>query len=82
MRGTRAATGSAYEPETKTLGVGLRPRQRRSPSRPALLPLTKFDDADSAAVARFGEALPGLPAGDDLVLDDARLGRLKTEPGD
>jgi hypothetical protein len=29
--------------------------------RPALLALTKFDDADLGAIVRFGKAFPGLP---------------------
>jgi small GTP-binding protein len=47
--------------------------------RPALLALTKFDDADSDAVARFGTAFPGLPVVTTSVLDDASLARLRAE---
>src|SRR5262245_5436508 len=47
--------------------------------RPALLALTKFDDADSEAVARFGKAFPGLPVVTTSVLDDASLARLRAE---
>jgi ribosome-interacting GTPase 1 len=47
--------------------------------RPALLALTKIDDADSEAVARLGMALPGLPLVATSVLDDASLARLKEE---
>jgi small GTP-binding protein len=47
--------------------------------RPALLALTKFDDADSDALARFGKAFPGLPVVSTSVLDDASLARLKAE---
>jgi small GTP-binding protein len=45
--------------------------------RPSLLALTKFDDADSAAVARFSTAFPGLLVVTTSVLDDASLARLK-----
>src|SRR5947207_7345679 len=47
--------------------------------RPSLLALTKFDDADSDALARFGKAFPGLPVVTTSVLDDASLVRLKAE---
>jgi len=47
--------------------------------RPALLALTKFDDADSAAVERFGRAFPGLAVVTTSVLDDASLARLRSE---
>ena len=45
--------------------------------RPALLALTKFDDADSETVERFGNAFPGLLVVTTSVLDDASLARLK-----
>jgi uncharacterized protein len=47
--------------------------------RPALLALTKCDDADAAAAGRFGKAFPGLPLVTSSVLDDASLARLKAE---
>jgi small GTP-binding protein len=46
---------------------------------PALLALTKFDDADSEAPARFRAAFPGLPMVTTSVLDDASLARLRAE---
>jgi small GTP-binding protein len=48
-------------------------------ARPSLLALTKFDDADSEAVARFGAAFPGLPVVTTSVLDDASLMHLRAE---
>jgi small GTP-binding protein len=47
--------------------------------RPALLAVTKFDDADAEAVARFGKAFPGLSVVSTSVLDDASLARLRAE---
>ncbi len=47
--------------------------------RPALLALTKFDDADAEAVDRFGKAFPGLAVVTTSVLDDASLARLRAE---
>src|SRR5437868_712563 len=47
--------------------------------RPALLALTKFDDADAEAEDRFGNAFPGLPVVTTSVLDDASLARLRAE---
>jgi small GTP-binding protein len=47
--------------------------------RPALLALTKFDDADAQAVARFSTVFPGLPVVTVSVLDDASLARLRVE---
>lgn len=49
--------------------------------RPAMLALTKFDDADAHAVERFGRAFPGLPVATCSVLDDASLARLKVRLG-
>jgi uncharacterized protein len=46
---------------------------------PALLALTKFDDAYSEAVARGGKAFPGLSLVTTSVLDDASLARLRAE---
>jgi small GTP-binding protein len=45
--------------------------------RPALLALTKFDDADAEAAERFSAAFPGLPVVTTSVLDDASLAHLK-----
>ena len=45
--------------------------------RPALLAVTKFDDADAEAVERLGTVFPGLPVVSTSVLDDASLARLK-----
>jgi ribosome-interacting GTPase 1 len=39
--------------------------------------LTKFDDADSEAVERFGGAFPGLSVVTTSILDEASLARLK-----
>jgi small GTP-binding protein len=47
--------------------------------RPALLALTKFDDAHSDALARFGKAFPGVPVVTTSVLDDVSLAHLKAE---
>jgi small GTP-binding protein len=47
--------------------------------RPALLALTKFDDADTQAVARLSNAFAGLPVVTVSVLDDASLARLRAE---
>jgi small GTP-binding protein len=47
--------------------------------RPALLALTKFDDADPQAVERFGRVFPGLPLVTTSILDDASLARLRAE---
>jgi small GTP-binding protein len=47
--------------------------------RPALLALTKFDDADTHAVARLSNAFAGLPVVSVSVLDDASLARLRAE---
>jgi uncharacterized protein len=48
-------------------------------ARPALLALTKFDDASAEAVMHFSKAFPGLPVVTTSVLDDASLARLKAE---
>ena len=45
--------------------------------RPALLALTKFDDADPGASERFAAAFPGLAVVTTSVLDDVSLARLK-----
>jgi small GTP-binding protein len=45
--------------------------------RPALLAVTKFDDAEEEAVERIGKAFPGMPVVITSVLDDASLARLK-----
>jgi small GTP-binding protein len=47
--------------------------------RPSLLALTKFDDADAAAVGRLGGAFPGLAVLTVSVLDDASLSKLRAE---
>jgi len=47
--------------------------------RPALLALTKFDDADARAAERFGKAFPGSPVVRTSVLDGASLARLRAE---
>jgi small GTP-binding protein len=47
--------------------------------RPALLALTKFDDAEPGAAKRLGKAFPGLPVVTTSVLDDASLARLRAE---
>jgi small GTP-binding protein len=47
--------------------------------RPALLALTKFDDADAETVARFRQVFPDMPVVTTSVLDDASLVQLKAE---
>ncbi|MBV9322660.1 MAG: 50S ribosome-binding GTPase [Chloroflexi bacterium] len=46
-------------------------------ARPALLALTKCDDASSDAIERFSGAFPGLLVVATSILDDASLGRLR-----
>ena len=79
----READAIVYCQDATAVSDGLRSVMgevaRAGIKRPALLALTKFDDADSEAAARFGKAFPGLPVVTTSVLDDASLARLRAE---